>query len=530
MVVSASGLASKIGVEILKQGGNAVDVAVATGFALAVTHPAAGNIGGGGFMVISFKNRDATTIDYREKAPMKAHKDMYLDENGDYIPGSSTTGGLSVGVPGSVAGLYYAWKKYGKLDWKKLIMPAYLLAEKGFNISYRLASSLNHYQKYFEKYESTRKIFRDTAHPFEEGELLVQKDLARTLKLIMDYGPDGFYKGKIADLLVEQVNNIGGIISHEDLLKYNPVEREPVEGNYRGYHIISMPPPSSGGVALLEILNSMEHFHFKPEQWGSSAYIHALAEIFKRVYADRSKHLGDPDFYDVPVNFLISKEYGKIIAESIEEDAVPSDEIYPVDIKTPFESEQTTHYSVIDKDGNAVSVTTTLNSTYGNKVVVEGAGFLLNNEMDDFSSKPGVANQFGLLGSEANSIQPEKRMLSSMTPTIVLKDSKPFLIVGAPGGSTIITAVAQVILNVIDFGMPIQTAVDMPRIHHQWFPEKIDYEKWGLSTDVKKNLIRMGHRIGRERVIGRVQAIMIDSSGVRHGAADPRSDGKAKGY
>lgn len=530
MVVSASDLASLAGVEIIRKGGNAVDAAIATGFALAVTHPAAGNIGGGGFMVIRDSDGSATTIDFREIAPAKAAKNMYLDSKRNYNPKLSQTGMLSVGVPGSVAGLYYAWEKYGSLEWSELIQPAFQLALEGFPLSYRLAKSFNNYQKEFAKYKSSRKIFRDPEHPFTEGELFVQEDLAKTLKLIMDKGKDGFYSGKTAELLIKSVQNQGGIITLDDLKNYKPLERKPIIGFYRGYKVISMPPSSSGGIALLEILNSMEYFSFSKDQWGSSKYIHTLAEIFKHVYADRSEHLGDPGYYNVPVEFLTSKDYGKVIANSVSERAVPSHKIAPVSIESFRESEETTHYSIIDNYGSAVSVTTTLNSSFGNKIVVEGAGFLLNNEMDDFSPKPGEPNQFGLLGSEANSIEPGKRMLSSMTPTIILKNEKPFLILGAPGGSTIITSVAQVILNVIDFDMDIQTAVDLPRIHHQWFPERIDYEKFGLSADVKRNLEKMGHFIGKERIIGRVQAILIDDEGVRWGASDPRSFGKAEGY
>ncbi len=528
MVASASEIASKVGVQIMIEGGNAIDAAVATGFALAVTYPSAGNLGGGGFMVIHMADGKETTIDYREKAPGKASRDMYIDQNGKYNPKLSREGMKSVGVPGTVAGLYYAWQKYGSLSWDKILQPSIDLAEKGFRLNYFLKESINNYQEQFEKYPSSVKIFRDSKNPFSEGELFVQKDLAETLIKIKEFGSDGFYKGETADLIIKTVNKYGGIISKDDLANYRPIERKPIIGSYKGYKIISMPPPSSGGIALVQILNSLEEISFDKNEWGSSKYIHTLVEVFKRVYADRSMHLGDPDFYNVPVEYLTSKAYAAEIAHSITSKATPSEEIAPVKIYQA-ESEETTHFSVVDKYGNAVSVTTTLNSSYGNKIVVEGAGFLLNNEMDDFSAKPGEPNQFGLIGSTANSIQPGKRMLSSMTPTIILKNGKPFLIVGSPGGATIITSVAQVILNVIEFNMNLFEAVNNHRIHHQWLPDRIDYEEFGLSLDIKNALVSMGHNIGKERILGIVQAIEIND-GIIWGISDKRNYGRAVGY
>lgn len=531
MVVSASDIASMVGVGILEKGGNAVDAAVAVGFALAVTYPQAGNIGGGGFMVIHLENGKSTTIDYREKAPSSAFRDMYLDEKGEYDMSKSTQGWGASGVPGSTAGLLYALDQYGTMDIPEVIEPAINLAENGFPIDYRFARTLNHYKNTFSKYESTKKIFTSDFGNFGDGDLFIQTDLAHTLKLISEFGKEGFYEGPVAKLISEQSKENGGYISLEDLANYEPQEREPVYGEYRGYKIVSMGPPSSGGIALIEILNALENFNIEKKDWGSSKYIHIVTEIFKYVYADRSKHLGDEDFYPVPKEWLLSKERGKDIASKISMFAKPSIEIYP-GTPLPEESDQTTHFNVVDSKGNTVSVTTTLNSTFGNKIVVDGAGFLLNNEMDDFSAKPGTANQYGLLGGEANAIEPNKRMLSAMTPTIVLdKNGNSFMAVGSPGGSTIITVVAQIILNVIDFGMDIQTAIDMPRFHHQWMPDQIDYEPFGMTEDVKENLIEIGHKIGNLRYLGRAEGIIIDKkNGLLWGATDPRGYGKAVGY
>jgi gamma-glutamyltranspeptidase / glutathione hydrolase len=530
MVVSASELASQVGIDILKKGGNAVDAAVAVGFTLAVTYPIAGNLGGGGFMVIHLKNGKNTTIDYREKAPMVAKENLYWDSSGNYDPNLSQYGVTSVGVPGSVAGLIYALEKYGSLSLKDVIQPAIELAENGFTLEYHLANSLEYEKEYFVKYASTKKIFTNNGSPFKEGEKLLQSDLANTLKQIRDNGVKGFYTGKIAQLIVNQIRSDGGYITLEDLQSYNPVERVPIQTNYRGYDVVSMGPPSAGGITLLQLLNILENHKFEIKEWGSSNYIHLLVEAMKYVFADRSKHIGDPDFYNVPLNWLLSKDYAKEIFDKIDNTAIPSENILP-GIPQSKESEETTHYSVIDKYGNAVSTTTTLNSSYGSKIVVEGAGFFLNNEMDDFSCKPGVANQFGLIGSEANKIESGKRMLSSMAPTIVMKDNKPYMIIGSPGGSTIPTVILQVILNILDFDMNIQQAIDMPRFHHQWLPDKIDYEKFGFSLDVIDSLKKKKHIIGEERILGRVEGIISDyNNQIFYGASDPRGYGAAISY
>lgn len=529
MVVSASKLASEIGIEILKKGGNAIDAAVAVGFALAVTYPSAGNIGGGGFMVIRLNDGTITTIDYREKAPINAHEKMFQDSTGNFLPQLSQEGTTSAGVPGSVAGLIYALEKYGTMKLKDVIEPAIKLAEEGFVLDYRLAQSINYNFDEFLKYPSSKKIFTKDGQPLEEGDLFVQKDLANTLKLIAENGRVGFYKGEIADKIISQIQSLGGIITQKDLESYLPVERKPLISFYRGFEVITMGPPSAGGVTLIQSLNILENVSFSRLDWGSSNYIHTITETLKFSFADRSKHLGDPDFYEVPIDKLTSKKYAKELFERISEKAIPSEQIAPTDFSSIFESPETTHYSVIDKFGNAVSTTTTINSSYGSKIVVEGAGFLLNNEMDDFSSKPGEPNQFGLVGSEANKIEPGKRMLSSMTPTIITRENKPVLILGSPGGSTIPTALLQVILNYLDFGMDIQEAVNAPRFHHQWLPDQIDYEPYGLSKDVIDNLKSKGQIIGTERTIGRVEAIAIENN-IYLGATDPRGFGAAIGY
>ena len=531
MVVSSSNPATKVGVEILKKGGNSIDAAVAVGFALAVTYPYAGNIGGGGFMVIHLSSGKNTSIDYREKAPLKAYRDMYLDKNGNFNPKLSQEGITSVGVPGSVAGLIYALNKYGTMKLSEVIQPAIDLAEKGFKLDYSTAASIKKHLDEFKKYPGSYKKFTKNGVPYKEGEIFKQPDLAETLKLIRDKGIDGFYKGKVAELFIKEIKKLDGYITLEDLEKYKPVERKPIVGTYRGYKIISMPPPSSGGIALVELLNILENYHFTIKDWGSSEYIHRLVEAMKYTYADRTKYLGDTDFYPVPESGLISKEYAKSIFMKIKNYAMPAKDISYGNPAKYKESKETTHYSVYDKYGNAVSTTTTINSGYGSKIVVEGAGFLLNNEMDDFSAKPGAPNQFGLLGSEANSIQAQKRMLSSMTPTIVLKDNKPYIIIGSPGGSTIITVVLQIIMNCIDFNMNIQQAIDMPRIHNQWLPDKINYEKFGLPADVKNNLKKMGYRLNEVNSIGDAEGIMIDNKNhIIYGAPDPRGTGLAEGY
>ncbi|KAF0153387.1 MAG: gamma-glutamyltranspeptidase [Ignavibacteria bacterium] len=531
MVVSASTLASQVGADILKNGGNAIDAAVATGFALAVTYPAAGNIGGGGFMVIHLADGKNTSLDFREMAPLKAHKNMFLDSLGNFLPELSQKSWLASGIPGTVAGLIYALEKYGTMRLKDVIQPAIDLAINGFHLDYRLVNSINYENETFKSIEASRRVFTNDGDKLQIGQSFKQSDLARTLELIRDGGAELFYKGEIAQKIVKESKKYGGIFTLEDFENYQVIERAPLIGNYKGYEIVSMPPPSSGGICLLLALNTLEHFSFSKEEWGSSSYIHTLVEILKQVYADRKEHMGDADFYPVPTNYLISKEYAEIVKSKINDKTKSANEFLPAEIPRYKESEETTHYSVVDKFGNAVSTTYTLNGSFGNKIVIDGLGFLLNNEMDDFSAKPNAPNMFGLLGSEANSIQPKKRMLSSMTPTIVLKDSKTLLVVGSPGGSTIITSVLQVILNVLEHKMNVYEAINAPRIHHQLFPDQIDYEPFGLSQDVKQNLISKGHKIGIERFLGRVEAIYIDyEMNFLFGTSDPRGYGKAIGY
>lgn len=532
MVVSASEIASQIGVEILKRGGNAVDAAVATGFALAVVYPQAGNVGGGGFMVIRFPDGKVTSIDFREKAPMKAHRDMYLDENKEVIPGLSTLGYLASGVPGSVAGLCYALDRYGTMSLKQVTPPAIDLARQGVTVSYELSEELSQASEELSSFPASAKIFLKDGKPYQMGDLLVQKDLAETLELISEKGPDAFYKGKIADLIAEDMKKNGGLITKEDLTNYRPVEREPVYGTYRSYEIMSMGPPSSGGIALIELLNILEAYDMGASGHNSSKTIHLIVEAAKRVYADRAQHLGDSDFWSVPINGLTSKEYAAKLRGEIDPFvATPSDQMSHGN-PMPYESQQTTHYSVVDKNRMAVCVTITLNSSFGSKVVIEGTGFLMNNEMDDFSMKPGVPNIYGLVGAEANAIEPGKRMLSSMSPTIVSRDGELFLVIGTPGGSTIITTVLQVIMNLIDHGMDIEEAIDATRIHHQWFPDTLYIERTGLPADVLENLEKMGHHCKRKKGYnGNAQGITFDpETGILSGASDPRGEGRAVGY
>ena len=532
MVVCADGLASRVGVEILKKGGNAVDAAVAVGFALAVVHPQAGNLGGGGYMVIRMADGETMTIDYRECAPAAASRNMYLDEKGEFVPEWSQEGGLSAGVPGSVAGLLLALKKYGTMDIEEVIEPAIDLAEHGFILNYRLAESLDYFLPQFTKFPSTAKVFTKNGQPYREGDALVQKDLAKTLRLIREKGRKGIYKGETAELIVAEMRRTGGLITEDDLDDYEPIIRKPLQGSYRGYEILSMGPSSSGGVGLIQLLNILEGYDISSLGLSSSKTLHIFAEAMKRVYADRAEFLGDQEFTDVPVDWLISKEYAAERRKEIDlTKATPSREVRHGAEMAEGHSE-TTHYSVIDSFGNVVSTTTTLNDSYGSKVVVDGAGFLLNNEMDDFSAKPGVPNMYGLIGSEANSIQPKKRMLSSMTPAIVLKNGKPFMVVGSPGGPTIITTVLQIVTNVIDFKLKIQEAVDATRIHHQWLPDTLYYEEHGLPIDVVENLRAKGHNVvEREGTQGRVDAILIDhEKGLIYGVSDPRGYGEAVGY
>lgn len=532
MVVSADVHASKVGVQILRNGGNAVDAAVAVGFALAVSFPGAGNIGGGGFMVIRMADGRTVTIDYREKAPRAASQDMFLDEKGNFVPEKSQDSYLACGVPGSVAGLLYALERYGSLDRRKAMQPAIDLAAKGFRLSHEFTDELKSELKTLNKYPSTRKVFTNGRKPLEEGIVFVQKDLARTLELIQQLGKNGFYAGRTADLIVAEMKRGGGLISLDDLRSYQAIERPAIRGTYRGYEIISMGPPSSGGMVLMEMLNLLEPYPLGAYGFGSSKTIAAMTEAMKIAYADRAEFMGDSDFYPVPADRLISKEYAasrRALLDTTK--ATPSRQISHGEI-VPKEAMHTTHYSVVDQWGNAVSVTTTINSWYGNKIVVDGAGFFLNNEMDDFASKPGTPNQFGLVGGVANSVQPNKRMLSAMTPTIVLKDNQPYLVLGSPGGPTIITSVLQVMINVLDHRMNIGEANDAPRFHHQWLPDTLQCERFGFPKDVVENLEQRGYAV-RQRggTLGRVEAILIDrKNGFLYGSTDPRGYGAAAGY
>ncbi len=537
MVLSASKYASQVGIEILKKGGNAVDAAVAMGFTLAVTFPQAGNIGGGGFMVIRTKDGKVTTIDYREKAPSASTRDMFLDDKGNFVPERSQEGYLSCGVPGSVAGLLYALEKYGTLPRDSVLDPAINLADYGFEIEPKLAESLNANYENFRKYNSTRKIFTKNGLKYAEGEVFFQNDLANTLKLIKIHGREGFYGGITAGLIEKEVKDNGGLITQEDLANYQPVERPALSASYKGFDVYSMGPPSSGGVALICLLNMIENFpvpdrssvYYGIKEY--SDYIHKVVESMKRVFADRSEYLGDPDFYKVPIETLISKKYAVQRVKEIQDNATPGADIKPGKISEDKESKETTQYSVIDKEGNMVSVTTTLNNLYGSFVVVDGAGFFLNDEMDDFASKPGAPNMFGLLGSDANSVQPNKRMLSSMTPTIILREGKPFMVVGSPGGGKIITTVLETILNVIDFKMSLNDAIDAPRYHHQWQPEYIQIEKGAFDDEVQAKLKEKGHEIKEVSEFGRVEGILIDwNNHTFYGHSDRRGYGMAIGY
>jgi gamma-glutamyltranspeptidase / glutathione hydrolase len=553
MVVSAHIEASRAGSEVLQAGGNAVDAAVATGFALAVVFPAAGNVGGGGFMVIRMADGSTTTFDYRERAPYAATRDMFLNEEGAFVPALSQRGHLASGVPGSVAGLLQAHEKHGRLPLARVIEPAIRLAAEGYELSERQAASFNNFRQSFERYEGTRRYFtRPDGELYEGGYRFVQQDLAEVLRRIRDHGRDGFYRGETADLIVAEMERGGGLITHEDLMAYYAVEREPVAGTYRGHRVISMGPPSSGGIALLQLLHAVEPYDIRAMGFNSSASIHLMAEAMRRAYADRSEWLGDPDFVHVPVSRLIDPEYTATRMADFREDTVSTSARVTHGDVFAFESAETTHYSVVDVDGNAVSTTTTINGSYGSHVVVDGAGFFLNNEMDDFAAAPGVPNMFGLVGSEANEVAPGKRMLSSMTPTIVEDpDGRLLMVIGTPGGATIITTVFQTILNVIDHGMNIQEAVAVPRIHHQWLPDILQFERRGLALDVVDNLRARGWDVQERRgTSGRADGIVVlyeeieehvDPSGldvirdhrlgrVYHGGADPRGEDAAVGY
>ena len=526
-VSSADELASEVGIKIMKAGGNAIDAAVGVGFTLAVVYPQAGNIGGGGFLIVHFSGGKNTSIDFREKAPSLASRDMFLDANGNVIEDLSTMGHLAVGVPGSVAGMLYALDKYGTMKREDVLKYSIDLAENGFSINTHLASALNSFKGDFNKFTGSKKSF---GRKFKAGDMLVQKDLAATLRDIRDYGRDGFYKGRVADLIVSEMKRGGGIISYKDLEDYNVVERDVLKGSYKGYDLISMGPPASGGICLFYLLNIVEYFDLAATGFSAAGTIHLMVEAMRRVYSDRAEFMGDADFVNVPADILTSKQYAKRRMKDFDyyhasksSDVKHGDAYYR-------ENLETTHYSVADKWGNCVAVTTTLNDNFGSKLIADGTGFLLNNEMDDFSLKPGVPNMYGLLGSEANAIAPNKRMLSSMTPTIIFKDNKPFLVIGAPGGGRIITTVFQTIINIIDFKMSLKNAIDAPRFHHQWYPDEIQVERGMLDEATRRTLGDIGHKIRNIGDFCRVDAIIFDEDGLMQGYSDRRGYGKALGY
>ncbi len=535
MVASQHELASKIGVEVMKKGGNAVDAAIAVGLALAVVYPEAGNIGGGGFMLIRKANGETHAIDYREMAPKAANRDMFVDKNGNLIKGegSSTLGYRASGVPGTIAGFDMAFKKYGsgKITWSELVRPAREMAQNGYVLSYRLAELFKSYKDNLAKYEDSKRIFLNDGRYYEEGDIFRQPDLANTLLRIEKNGPSDFYNGDTARLIADDMKTHGGLITLDDLKNYKAKERTPLRGNYRGHEIITMPPPGSGGVVMFEVLNILEGYDITKLQSNSAAKYHLVAEAMRRAFADRAEFLGDPDFTNVPVEKLTDKKYAGFRRASINlTKASSSREIGHGDIPGA-ESMDTTHFTLIDPAGTVVTNTYTLNDFYGSRVTAKGTGVLLNDEMDDFAARPGKPNMFGLVQGEKNSVQPGKRPLSSMTPTIVLrKDGSFWFALGARGGPRIISAVIQSVINVIDFDMDIQAAIDAPRIHHQWLPDELLYEPIGFSPDTLNILAGYGHTFAKPGNVASATGVMVDAKGVRLGAIDSRSDGTAIGY
>ncbi len=537
MVASASRLASEVGVDVLRRGGNAVDAAIAVGFALAVTYPAAGNLGGGGFMMLRLRDGRATAIDYREMAPGAASHNVYLDRRGDLIKGegSSTVGYRAAGVPGTVAGMELALKKYGsgRLTWAQLIEPARRLAVNGFPVSYSLSRSLRGNDDLLKLYADSRRIYLNNGRFHNEGDMLRQPELAATFARLQSGGAREFYEGETARLVVADMKRHHGLMTLDDLRGYVAKERVPLRGTYRGFEVISMPPPSSGGAVLLEMLNILEGYDLQKMNYASSEKYHLLIESMRRAFADRAEYMGDADFVDVPIAGLIDKGYAARQRASINLERASTSAQVKAGGPAGAESEETTHFTVVDAAGNVVSNTYTLNGSYGSGVVARGTGFLLNNEMDDFAAKPGVPNAYGLIQGERNAVAPRKRPLSAMTPTFVLrKDGSFWFAVGSPGGPTIINTVLQTIINVVDHGMNIQQAIDAPRVHHQWLPDEIVYEPYGLSGDTQSALTGRGHKlVARPRYMGDTQGIMIEEkTNIRLGASDPRNDGAAIGY
>lgn len=536
MVASSDEIASRVGVEILKRGGNAVDAAVAVGLALSVTWPEAGNLGGGGFMIVHTANGINVAIDYREVAPSRAHRTVFLDEGGNVIPNASTVGYRAVAVPGTVAGLSLALEKYGTMKWKELVEPARVLASRGFIVSHPLSQELRNASKLLLNFSETRHSFLKEGRPYSEGETFKQPELAKTLRRLQEEGPREFYEGETARLIAQDMSTNGGLITLEDLKEYKAALREPLHGTYRGFDIITMPPPSSGGIALLEMLNILENYDLSHMGHSSSEKYHLMIEAMRRSFADRAEFLGDPDFVRLPLAGLISKQYAREVSGTIDsQKATPSAR---VGHGTPgtYEPRQTTHYTVVDGMGNAVSNTYTLNGRFGSGVTVRGGGFLLNNEMDDFVSKAGTANTYGLIQGETNAIVGKKRPASSMTPTILLKDGRLILALGSQGGPTIITQVLQVLINIIDHKMNLQQAVNAPRLHHQWLPDIVNYEPYGLARDVVDALSAKGHRFGYfaddMMYMGDVESVMVEpGTATLLGASDPRNPGaRAVGY
>lgn len=530
MISSAHPLATKVGLEVMRNGGNAVDAAIAVHYALAVVYPQAGNIGGGGFAVYRLANGEYGSLDFREKAPSKASRDMYLDEQGEIINDLSTIGHLASGVPGSVDGMVHLHEKLGTQPLAELIQPAIELAYYGHVLTDKIANVLNDKRDDFAKVNGT-DFFLINEDGWKAGDTIRYQELASTLTQIRDRGRAGFYDGIVADQIVKEMQRGRGFISKEDLAAYESVWRDPVIGSYRGHKIISVSPPSSGGVAIIQLLQGAEAYDIEALGHNTSEGIHLMTELERRVYADRATHLGDPDFHDVPVDMLLDPTYNASRFSTLQMDEKTNSEEIDAGNVAIVESEETTHFSVVDPQGNAVAITTTLNSSFGSKVYVRGAGFFLNNEMDDFSSKPGTPNQFGLIGGDANAIESEKRMLSSMTPTIIVKDNQLKMVLGTPGGSTIITSVFQVIMNVVDHKMTMQQAVNANRVHSQWLPDQISIEKDGLDESVIRSLERMGHTVKERSSIGRMDCILVREDGTLEGGADyTRGDNYAEGF
>ncbi len=532
VVVSDSQIASEVGAAILKQGGNAVDAAIATHFALAVTFPTAGNLGGGGFMVVRMADGQTSAIDYRETAPAAATRDMYLGPDGQADPALSLEGWKAVAVPGSVAGMAEAHRMYGTLPWKALVEPAFALADKGFVVSDSLANQLRAKMSLFRRFPGAYEAFNRSGKPYEWGETFVQPSLAKVLRRIADQGPREFYEGETAQRLASEMKRNGGLITVEDLASYRAVVRKPIEFDYRGHRVLTMPPPSSGGVAVGQMLRMLEPFDLREMGFHSAQRTHLLIEVMKRAFADRAEFMGDPDHVRVPVAEMMADERLTEMRKSIRPDAAtPASEINPRGSIPPREGDHTTHFTVVDAKGNAVSNTTTINTGYGSGVAVEGLGFLLNNEMDDFAAQPGKPNGYGLVQGEANAVGPRKRPLSSMTPTLVLLDGKLVLALGSPGGPTIINTVLQTILNVLDHRMNIQQAVSAPRLHHQWLPDEIRTEPFGVSNETRAALEKLGHKFGAPSTMGSCHAVFVEPSGARVAGVDPRIAGAgAAGY